>query len=265
MNHYTTKKVKDKYFVFQNRGGSVAMIINKPDKVIGDIRKTDRLIVKAMTVFEDNEDKDSMCSIDPDGNYQFVYDKCKNMSVAEWIDAIGGFTKAYFENDKEKIKQANLIGGGLVDEIKDLLGNAYYFKKAHDTLLTDNSKEVLNNYQERFDLLTSGFCSNDRISKDIETLVGEKWNVMAQLPQHQEMLNEICNVIGNAKPDLSIDYTDKYEEIKRIGEKYGCIIHTQENEQTVPVKKSLSSVKNMVAEKKASTEHTEEKSKSNGR
>lgn len=265
MNHYTTKKIDDKYYVFQNRGGAVAMVINKPEQVIGDIRKTDSLIVKAMTVFEDNEDKMHWCSIDPDGKYQFVYDKCRNMTVSEWIDAIGGFIKAYFENDKEKIEQANLMGGGLVDEIKDLLGNAYYFKKAHDALLTDDSKEALNNYQERFDLLTSGFCSNDRISKDLETLVGEKWDVMAQLPQHQEMLNEICNVIRNAKQDLSIDYTDKYEEIKRIGEKYGCIVHTQENEQTVPVKKSLSSVKNMVAEKKGTLEHSETKTRDNGR
>ena len=248
MNHYKAQKIDDKYFVFQNRGGAVAMVINKPDLVIGDIRKFAALGARMYDAFT-KKDND---------NFTFVSDKCEKMTSAEWENAASSFASTYYECEWGKIQHASDIStlSTLIYKNLEAVSN---LSKAYDTLMKNNTPENMEAYNDCERRYKDGMYSytNKNLNAVLQKITGENWNVNSTLTDHQRMLQEIEAITDNIPFDMSYGYDFVVSDIKNIGEKYGVMAKTQ--------KKTLAEIKKVVAEKKENSKHMEVKKNEIGR
>lgn len=245
MNHYKAQKIDDKYFVFQNRGGAVAMVINNPDQVIGDLKKISALGARMYDAFA-KKDND---------NFTFVSDKCEKMTSDEWENAASSFMSTYYECEWDRIQHASDVST-LSTLIYKNLEAASNLSKAYDALVKNNTPENMEAYKDCEHLYKDRY-SNKNLNMWLQKITGENWNVNSALTDHRRMLEEIETITDNIPFDMSFGYDLVVTDIKNIGEKYGVMARTQ--------KKTLSEVKKEVAEKKVSADHTDGKTKSNGR
>lgn len=233
LHYYIAKKIDGKYYIYQENDIEPTMVVNNPDQVRGDLTKPEDTI--GVRMYDEFTKKDS-------NNITFTNDKCEKMDSKEWENAGYCFAKYYSVYERDRVERAFYISNLSVSISKNLVLS---IKKDRSGL---NHSEESDYHQ---------FYSNEYLNMMLQKITGENWNVNSTLADHRQMLQEIEAITDNLPSNMTFNYDPVITDMKNIGEKYGAMTNVQ--------KKTLSSVKKAVAEKKTSTEHTDEKLKSNGR